>query len=50
MVGVRRGGEMREIVIAYFTEQQQGTTNHRRFQAVSDVLSDFDRDAFEVVE
>ncbi len=37
----------KEIVIPYFSERQKGTTNHRRYLAVSKALGNFDTDAFE---
>lgn len=36
-----------EIVIPYFSDRQKGTTNHKRYLAVSAVLDNFDTDAFE---
>jgi hypothetical protein len=37
----------KEILIPYFSERQKGRTNHKRYLAVSEVLGNFDTDAFE---
>ena len=47
LVGVRIGGNVREVVIAHLSDSWRQTTNYRRFQAVAEVMSDFDRDAIQ---
>ncbi len=47
LVGVRIGGNVREVVIAHLSESWYQTTNYRRFQAVAEAMSDFDRDAIQ---
>ena len=45
-VVVSLDGKRMELLIPYFTGRHIGTTNHRRFQAVSAVLGNFDKDPF----
>jgi hypothetical protein len=40
-------GKRKEILIPFFTGRYRGTTNHKRYLAVSKVLGHFDTDAFE---
>jgi hypothetical protein len=48
LVGVQVGGELKEMVIPMFLDRQQGSANHKRFIAVSKVLADFDRHAYDI--
>jgi hypothetical protein len=48
VVGVQINGELKETVIPMFLDQHRGSANHRRFIAVSKVLSDFDRHAYDI--
>ncbi len=48
LVGVQMNGELEETVIPMFLDQHQGSANHQRFIAVSKVLSDFDRHAYDI--
>jgi hypothetical protein len=47
VVGVQINGELKETVIPMFLDQHRGSANHQRFIAVSKVLSDFDRNAYD---
>ena len=42
-------GRQKEVVIPMFMDQNKGTVNYMRFQAVSKILGGFDRSAYEVV-
>ncbi len=44
-VGVHIDGKLIETVIPMFLDRHKGSSNHKRFMAVSRVLSDFDRHA-----
>jgi hypothetical protein len=48
VVGVQVDGELKETVIPMFLGQHQGSANHKRFVAVSNVLADFDRHAYDI--
>lgn len=48
LVGVKVDGRLKETVIPMFLDRQQGTINHGRFIAVSKVLTDFDRHAYDI--
>jgi hypothetical protein len=48
LVGVQVNGELRTTAIPMFLDQHQGSANHRRFLAVSKVMSDFDRQAYDI--
>jgi hypothetical protein len=48
LVGVQIDGELKETVIPMFLDRDKGSANHRRFIAVSEVLSDFDRHAYDL--
>jgi hypothetical protein len=48
VVGVQINGELKETVIPMFLDQHRGSANHQRFIAVSKVLSDFDRHAYDI--
>jgi hypothetical protein len=48
VVGVKIAGELKETVIPMFLDQHRGSANHQRFIAVSKVLSDFDRHAYDI--
>ncbi|UCD90699.1 MAG: hypothetical protein JSW04_04525 [Desulfobacterales bacterium] len=50
LVGVQIKGELKETVIPMFLDQHTGSANHQRFIAVSKVLSDFDRQAYDIQE
>ncbi len=48
LVGVEIDGKLIETVIPMFLDRDWGSVNHKRFIAVSKVLSDFDRHAYDV--
>ena len=48
LVGVEIDGKLIETVIPMFLDQDRGSINRKRFIAVSKVLSDFDRHAYDV--
>ena len=48
LVGVQIGGVLKETVIPMFLGPHKGSVNHNRFVAVSEVLSDFDRRAYDI--
>lgn len=48
LVGVQIDGELKETVIPMFLDRHQGSANHKRFVAVSKVLADFDRHAYDI--
>lgn len=48
LVGVQVDGELKETVVPLFLDQQKGTANHKRFIAVSKVLAEFDRQAYDI--
>jgi hypothetical protein len=48
LVGIQIAGELREIVIPMFLERHRGSQNHKRFVAVSKILSGFDKLAFDI--
>jgi len=48
-VVIRRKGQQKEIVIPLFMDGEKGTSNHKRFLAVSEILSGFDKSAYKVV-
>ncbi len=48
LVGVQIDGKLIETVIPMFLDRHRGSSNHVRFIAVSKVLSDFDRHAYDV--
>ncbi|NNG07571.1 MAG: hypothetical protein HKM90_07535, partial [Desulfobacteraceae bacterium] len=48
LVGIQIGGEVKETVIPMFLDRNMGSANHNRFLAVSDVLSYFDRHAYDI--
>lgn len=46
---IMQDGRQREIVVPVFTDREQGTSNYKRFLAVSEILGGFDRNAYTVV-
>ena len=50
LVGIQINGKIKEKVIPMFLERNQGTANHKRFLAVSEILSDFDTDAYDLLK
>jgi hypothetical protein len=48
LVGVQINGELKETVIPMFLDRHRGSENHQRFIVVSKVLSDFDRQAYDI--
>ncbi|MDH3237217.1 MAG: hypothetical protein OEM47_01610 [Deltaproteobacteria bacterium] len=48
-VVIQTKGQQKEIVIPMFMDREKGTSNHRRFLAVSEILGGFDKSAYEVV-
>lgn len=50
LVGIQINGEIKETVIPMFTGKNRGTRNHNRFLAVSEVLADFEVDAYELTK
>ena len=48
LVGTQINGQLKETVIPMFLDKQQGTQNHKRFLAVSEILADFDVNAYEL--
>lgn len=48
LVGVGIDGKLIETVIPMFLDRDRGSVNHKRFVAMSEVLSDFDRHAYDV--
>ena len=48
-VVIRIKGQQKEIVIPLFMDREKGTSNHKRFLAVSEILGGFDKSAYEVV-
>lgn len=48
LVGLRVNGELKETVIPLFLDRNQGSQNHKRFIAVSEILSDYDWRAYEM--
>ena len=48
LVGVLIDGKLKETVIPMFLDRQKGTENHRRFTAVSKILSGFDNKAYDI--
>jgi hypothetical protein len=48
-VAIQTEGRLTETVIPIFPDAERGTMNHERFLAVSEVLGEFDRNAYEVV-
>jgi hypothetical protein len=50
VVGTQIDGQTKETVIPMFLEENKGTRNHKRFLAVSQILADFDVDAYELTK
>lgn len=48
LVGVKIDGELKDTMIPMFLDRQRESANHKRFVAVSKVLSDFDRHAYDI--
>ena len=48
LVGLQVNGELKETVIPLFLDRSQGSENHRRFIAVSEVMSDYDWQAYDI--
>lgn len=48
LVGTQINGQLKETVIPMFIDKQQGTKNHKRFLAVSEILADFDVNAYDL--
>lgn len=48
LVGLQVNGELQETVIPLFLDRNQDSENHRRFMAVSEILSDYDWQAFDM--
>ncbi len=48
VVGIQIDGKLKETVIPVFVENNQGTTNHKRFLDVSKILADFPVDAYDL--
>lgn len=50
LVGIQIDGQLKETVIPLFLDKNQATPNHDRFLAVSEILSEFDVDAYELTK
>ncbi|MFQ5989815.1 MAG: hypothetical protein ACE5K9_07865 [Candidatus Methylomirabilales bacterium] len=50
LVGIQINGELKEIVIPMFLDNNQGTRNHKRFLAVSEILAQFDVNAYDMTK
>lgn len=50
VVGTQIDGRTKETVIPMFLEKNEGTRNHKRFLAVSNILADFPADAYELTK
>jgi len=50
LVGIQIDGKLKETVIPMFLDKNRGTRNHKRFLAVSEILADFDIDAYELTK
>ena len=50
VVGTQINGKLEETVIPMFMGENQGTRNHKRFLAVSKILSGFDTDAYDLTK
>jgi hypothetical protein len=50
LVGTQIDGKTKETVIPMFLENYKGTQNHKRFLAVSQILADFDVDAYDLTD
>ena len=48
LVGVQINGELKETIIPMFLDQRRETANHRRYLAVSKILADFDKPAYDI--
>lgn len=48
-VVIQTKGQQKEIIIPMFVDREKGTSNHKRFLAVSAILGGFDKSAYEVV-
>ncbi len=48
LVGIQIDGEVKETVIPMFLNRNTGSANHKRFIAVSEILSNFDRQAYDI--
>lgn len=48
LVGILIGGKVVETVIPMFLDENMGSANHKRFLAVSEVLSYFDTRAYDI--
>ena len=48
LVGVQTDGTLKETLIPMFLGRHEGSANHERFVAVSEVMADFDRDAYDI--
>ena len=48
LVGLRINGELKETVIPLFLDRNRGSENHKRFIAVSEILSDYDWQAYDI--
>ncbi len=48
LVGVQIKGKLKETVIPMFDDSKKGTLNHKRFLAVAQILSDFERQPFDL--
>ena len=47
LVGIRRGGALRETVVPMFLGVPKGSENERRYQRVAEVIGTFDTEAYE---
>ena len=47
-VVVQMNGQQKETIIPMFMDADEGTVNHKRFLAVSEILNGFDTDAYEM--
>ncbi len=48
LVGVQIDGKLKETVIPMFLDKNRGTRNHKRFLAISEVLANFDINAYDL--
>lgn len=50
LIGTQINGTLSETVIPMFGDKNRGTRNHERFLAVSEILADFDVDAYDLTQ
>lgn len=46
LVGYRSNGQLKQVKVAIFLDNQQGTKNHQRFQTLAGIMGSFDRRPF----